>query len=243
MAEAADTAAAVSGGLDVIVKVELTTLEFVVVVVVVPEGTSGAAPDANTPGSTLGGALGIGAAPAPTIVLGMLLIPGAIVPVVVNVLPKNTVHAPAPEALYAPGTPHIPPPPLDHPPAINGAAETRDTLHDMSVMVHPAREEKDGAPYVGAGAGAPAGGPETAGAAPYAGAAEGAPATFATPVTTACSTGMDDKPGMKFGMEVVQMGQLPRPPALAGTTGHDIALQGMQLDDAAATGAMGQVVT
>ena len=137
---AATTAAAVSGGLDVIVALELTTsfaLVFVVVavVVVVPEGTSGAAPDANTPGSTLGGALGMGAAPAPAMVLGMLLMPGTIVPVVVNVLPKNTVQAPAPDALYAPGTPHIPPPPLDHSPAIKGAAETKDTLHDMSVMV------------------------------------------------------------------------------------------------------------
>ena len=235
--------AAVSGGLDVIVKVELTTLDSVVVVVVVPEGTSGAAPDANTPGSTLGGALGMEALPASTIVLGMLLMPGTTVPVVVNVLPKNTVQAPAPEALYAPGTPHVPPPPLNHPPAINDAAGTKDTLHNMSVMVQAAREEKDGAPYVGAGAGAPAGGPETAGAAPYAGAAEGAPAAFATPVTTACSTGIDDKPGMKFGIDVVQIGQLPRPPALAGTAGHDIALQGMQLDEAAAAGAMGQVVT
>ena len=139
MAAAADTAATVSGGLDVIVELELTTLDFVVVVVVVPEGTSGAAPDANTPGNTLGGALGMGAAPSPTIVLGMLLIPGAIVPVVVNVLPKNTVQAPAPEALYAPGTPHIPPPPLDHPPAINGAAETKGTLHVMSVLIKAAR--------------------------------------------------------------------------------------------------------
>ena len=62
-------------------------------------------------------------------------------------------------------------------------------------------------------------------------------------MTTACSDGIDDKPGVKFGIDVVQMGQLPRPPALAGTAGHDIALQGIQLDEAAGAGAAGQVVT
>ncbi len=246
---AADEAASavVSAGLDVVVVLELTSsflLDLAVVVVVVPEGTSGAAPDANTPGTPLGTGLGAGAAPGPTIVFGMLLMPGTTVPVVVNVFPRNTVQAPAPEALYAPGTPHIPPPPLDHPPAINGAVETKDTLNDMSAMAGTA-ERDSGAPYVGAGAGAPAGGPDGA---PYAGAAAGgAPAggvaAFATPVTTACWAGMEDRPGMKFGIDVVQTGQLPRPPALAGTAGHDMALQGMQLDEAAEAGAMGQVVT
>lgn len=62
------------------------------------------------------------------------------------------------------------------------------------------------------GSGAPA---VTAGAAPEA----GPPATV-TPVLTACSAGISVRPNMR--LLVVMTGQLPRPPALAGTDGQAI---------------------
>jgi hypothetical protein len=81
--------------------------------------------------------------------------------------------------------------------------------------------------------GTPGGGPE--------GAPGGGPAALATPVTMASLNGMDERPGAKFGMDVVSTGQLPRPPPLGGI-GHIPLLQGMQLSPAGGAPA-GQVVT
>ena len=244
-------AAAVVSGLDVTGELEITTffsvelvLATVLVVVVVPDGTSGAAPEAKIPGLTIGGAGGVGTAAAPAgqaIVFGMLLNPGEIDPVVMNVLPRNIVHAPAPSALYAPGAPHIPPPPTLGP-ADNAAADTKDILDMLVGHCKYRRRKRKGPPYVGAGA--PAGGPEGAHDPDAAAAAASGTAAFATPVTTASLAGMEERPGVKLGMEVDMTGQLPRPPALAGTEGHIMpALQGMQLSGLGGAPAAGQDVT
>jgi hypothetical protein len=127
----------------------LEVLVLMLVVVVVSDGTSGAASDANTPALTggaegAGGAGGVGAAGAapPGIVLGILLKPGAMLPVMMNVLPKKTVYAPAPSALNNPGAPQISP----AGPADSAAALTK-VLRDVSVTLAEGRGGAAAPPY------------------------------------------------------------------------------------------------